>query len=279
MIPLDARLLAAVLAEPDNDALRLVSADWWEEQGEAERAEFVRVQIELAMREGYAGADRSRWSDELKRRMEKLYSREQELLTLSVEQRWPDYAPGIPCWLNADSTVTVHREAGARSVYSSTVAFRRGFVHALTCTAADWIAHADAIRAQNPVQAVTLTTWPGNDNGSSCIIRFGDTISRCTASVREFRTQAALNRIWHGIDFTLPPDAGGFPVPPMFDNALLMSALHGGDAIPSMRLEQARLDRLVLEGDPAAARPLGIMSAPKRKQPALPDPRPPKQGR
>ncbi len=80
MIPLDPGLLQAILAEPDNDALRLVCADWWDEQGEAARAEFVRVQVELTMREGYAGTDRSRWSDELKRRMEKLRRREQELL-------------------------------------------------------------------------------------------------------------------------------------------------------------------------------------------------------
>lgn len=33
---------------PDDDAIRLVMADWYEERGETERAEFIRVQLELA---------------------------------------------------------------------------------------------------------------------------------------------------------------------------------------------------------------------------------------
>jgi uncharacterized protein (TIGR02996 family) len=39
-------LYAAVLADPDADAPRLVLADYWDEHGEPDRAEFVRVQVE-----------------------------------------------------------------------------------------------------------------------------------------------------------------------------------------------------------------------------------------
>src|SRR5580700_6105903 len=39
-------LLLAILADPD-DAVRLVYADWLEEHGDAERAEFIRVQCLL----------------------------------------------------------------------------------------------------------------------------------------------------------------------------------------------------------------------------------------
>lgn len=38
----------AIIAEPDEDSPRLIYADWLEEQGQAERSEFVRVQCELA---------------------------------------------------------------------------------------------------------------------------------------------------------------------------------------------------------------------------------------
>src|SRR5262245_43910069 len=41
-------LLAAVLQEPEDDALRLVLADWHEEHGESERAELIRVGVEVA---------------------------------------------------------------------------------------------------------------------------------------------------------------------------------------------------------------------------------------
>jgi uncharacterized protein (TIGR02996 family) len=40
--------LSAILAEPDEDAHRLVFADWLDERGEADRAEFIRVQCRLA---------------------------------------------------------------------------------------------------------------------------------------------------------------------------------------------------------------------------------------
>lgn len=42
-------LLCAVCKNPDDDTLRLVSADWLEENGEEARAEFIRVQCELAL--------------------------------------------------------------------------------------------------------------------------------------------------------------------------------------------------------------------------------------
>lgn len=40
--------LAAVCANPDDDAPRLVYADWLEEHGDSARAEFIRLQIEMA---------------------------------------------------------------------------------------------------------------------------------------------------------------------------------------------------------------------------------------
>ena len=44
----DAAFRATILEHPDDDAPRLVYADWLDEQGEADRAEFIRLQIRLA---------------------------------------------------------------------------------------------------------------------------------------------------------------------------------------------------------------------------------------
>jgi uncharacterized protein (TIGR02996 family) len=44
----DNPFLQALLAEPDDDTLRLAMADWLDENDEPARAEFIRVQIELA---------------------------------------------------------------------------------------------------------------------------------------------------------------------------------------------------------------------------------------
>jgi uncharacterized protein (TIGR02996 family) len=41
-------LLQAICADPDNVTLRLIYADWLEEHGDAARAEFIRVQCQLA---------------------------------------------------------------------------------------------------------------------------------------------------------------------------------------------------------------------------------------
>jgi uncharacterized protein (TIGR02996 family) len=41
-------LLAAIRAAPDDDAPRLVYADWLDEHGQPERAAFIRIQCELA---------------------------------------------------------------------------------------------------------------------------------------------------------------------------------------------------------------------------------------
>ena len=43
-------LIAAVLANPDEDAPRLIFADYLEENGDPLRAEFIRVPVELARR-------------------------------------------------------------------------------------------------------------------------------------------------------------------------------------------------------------------------------------
>jgi uncharacterized protein (TIGR02996 family) len=50
-MPDAAPFLAAIRAAPDDDAPRLIYADWLDEHGEPERAEFIRVQCELARRE------------------------------------------------------------------------------------------------------------------------------------------------------------------------------------------------------------------------------------
>jgi uncharacterized protein (TIGR02996 family) len=49
----DDAFLASIIESPDDDTPRLVYADWLEEHGQGERAEFIRVQCELAtMAEG-----------------------------------------------------------------------------------------------------------------------------------------------------------------------------------------------------------------------------------
>src|SRR5438309_3057056 len=40
--------LAAIRRDPDDDAPRLVYADWLDEHGDPDRAEFIRAEVEMA---------------------------------------------------------------------------------------------------------------------------------------------------------------------------------------------------------------------------------------
>jgi anti-anti-sigma factor len=46
--PTDEAFLETIRDEPEDDAVRLIYADWLDEQGQPERAEFIRLQIERA---------------------------------------------------------------------------------------------------------------------------------------------------------------------------------------------------------------------------------------
>jgi len=72
--------LRAIAERPDDDALRLIYADWLDDHGELEYAEFIRVQIVLAQNSDAKGEVPS---SELAR----LRSRERSLLSRN-RTRW-----------------------------------------------------------------------------------------------------------------------------------------------------------------------------------------------
>jgi uncharacterized protein (TIGR02996 family) len=113
--------LRAIIASPDDDGPRLVYADWLEENGEPERAEFIRVQIELA-RNGIEGRA-------------ELRERENQLL-----KRYRRY------WY--DETATLLPEHG--------FLFRRGFVNELGTSMFEFVEIAEQLYRQSPVQYLRL---------------------------------------------------------------------------------------------------------------------------
>src|SRR5262245_34901242 len=120
-------LLRAIRESPDEDAPRLVYADWLDEHGEAARAELIRVQCELArLAEGDPPA-------------EGLRNREQSLLR-KHERVWRNT---LPDWT-----------AQAR--------FERGFLGRVEATPAELERDGDALWWREPVSALSLVT-PGPD--------------------------------------------------------------------------------------------------------------------
>lgn len=136
-------LLAAIIREPDEDTPRLVYADFLEENGQPERAEFIRVQVELArhpcglLAPGtvHFVAPSCRGCDQVAA----LRRRQMELLP-----------PNPDC----DGPLSAFYRHG-------TWKYQRGFVEKIIAiTAANWLLCADAVLAEHPIRKVTLTTVP-----------------------------------------------------------------------------------------------------------------------
>ena len=139
--------VSAIVAEPDDDTPRLVAADWLDEHGDADRAAFIRTQVELA-------------------RLEALDPRSVDVDRLRAKER-AFLGPLSICrglWGAADCPQLVRMkppERGAALVGmgftgEDRVVFRRGFVEAVVVSATEWWHHGVAVRARNPVLRVVL---------------------------------------------------------------------------------------------------------------------------
>jgi uncharacterized protein (TIGR02996 family) len=204
-VTIPAYLVAAMRANPADDGLRLQVADVFDENGQAERAEFVRVQVELARlldeQEKCKGTLRAYGMGVP---IDPLRTRERELLDALVTD---DLCRNKTAWAGPAASLV-------RSGNPTPYQFRRGFLESVTCSAADWLAHGDAIYAREPVTSVTLTTpWP---DGAIEQVKFGIAgvwgwyrIAGEVVRIREgvigvSNWSAAVAERWPGIKFALP---------------------------------------------------------------------------
>ncbi len=189
-------LLAAILANPDDDAPRLIYSDWLEENGDEARAEFIRVQCEY-----------TRNSEELMAIPTSPYSRPGSRHSDLINRQASLVFRGREAWFSN------HPKWGISQMPDYQQIFVRGFAHAISITASQWINHADEILAQHPVREATLTTWPNWFYETSTIGEWVDTDEpwletfrgerqTTEASARIFHTKAAYR--WPGITFHLP---------------------------------------------------------------------------
>src|SRR5262249_49346848 len=106
-----AALTAAVAAEPDDDLPRLVFSDWLEENGEPDRAEFIRVGLERVRLDRH---DPRR--DELRHREQELVrSHEKEWVEAHglTPHRFREYIRGFAERLSFDSCADFLNQAAA----------------------------------------------------------------------------------------------------------------------------------------------------------------------
>jgi len=121
-------LLAAIAASPDDDLPRLVYADWLDENGCPLRAEFIRLQIEIAKKETLPRAVVNVFSH--------LWKRQQEILDNHLDELLGPLA-GIVTLYNYE--------------------FHRGFLEQLTLRLEDFLDHTEVVGALRPPPAVRAT--------------------------------------------------------------------------------------------------------------------------
>lgn len=150
----EAAFLAAIIENSQDDSPRLIFADWLEEQGQVERAEFIRIQCRIT-----APWSEDTWSGECwqcncrrrgtqhtngpcrcSREWKELCRREREL----SHHGYPQMG-----WLWAGEIL--------QSIPGAAWIFRRGFIAEITCTAAAFAQYGAEIRRSQPVEKVTLT--------------------------------------------------------------------------------------------------------------------------
>lgn len=138
-------LLRAILSDPRDDTPRLVYADWLDENGEPDRAEFIRVQCAIPEAEADVCPSHPKYAAELQGRLDDLRRRERELVDgimgMGVEilpvvagLTRTNLAPGGYGWYARD-------DPGA----AVDATFSRGFVSAVTCPAAVWLRHHESL--------------------------------------------------------------------------------------------------------------------------------------
>lgn len=219
-------LLQNILDNPDDDLVRLVYADWLEEQGQGDRAEFIRVQVELANRlAGPAGpvSLESLWVQGDKKIRDLLW-RERQLLNANVFLwlgKMGDLFPIGETVVYSTNPPTRYHGGWSDGDMDINANFRCGFIEEITCPWKSWRDHARIILACQPVQQVRLTSWPDvevfhshrsiSTAGTSVLVALrgertylGEPDSYVTP-LRGIDISDLLSKNWLGISFHLPP--------------------------------------------------------------------------
>jgi len=147
MTTTDHGLLQVILDNPADDCARFVYSDWLEEQGQSERAKFIRAQCQLAAWDctdigGFGTGSSWQHKCRAKRRgpfpCHELRRREIALLEVMPDGIWFPQEP----------------LGGLRKI---NCVYRRGFLGETVCTLADWLHYGPVIVRQQPIERVAIT--------------------------------------------------------------------------------------------------------------------------
>lgn len=174
------RFLRTICERPDDDTPRLIFADWLEEQGQEQRAQWIRVQIELAKLDKPASATQFKVGNEVRfdyelcmacAELEEGQCRWHALKEVEDNLWWsfyPHTVPGgVPDWLKLfpdypTEICNQHEKHCTRSCVPEgaplhlLLTWRRGFPASVDCHQEAWLKWGPQIVQRAPVVDISL---------------------------------------------------------------------------------------------------------------------------
>lgn len=163
MCPEEKEFIKAIKANPADDTVRLVFADWLEEHGRKVRADFIRTQIEVGnpANEVRCSKCKMNWSDKW----------------IEVQCMRPESFAACQCGTNvgpvseirrvsvlrsqirrrAEEVLNNHRGEVAPKLWWGVLEFDRGFVCGIRCDVNSWMTRGKAVVQSQPIQRVLLS--------------------------------------------------------------------------------------------------------------------------
>jgi len=209
-------LMRAILEDPADDTVRLAYADEIQD-ADPERAEFIRVQIELPRLFSEHRCDRGlsggfictpgvadwgcRSCESFIKRRDELTDRERELVR-NHYRKWADWdLPGIlrtGHYANDSRLFWVWKRTKPRVDCAFPIVFKRGFVAEVACETRDWVAHGAEVVLKQPI---THMICEGPSPSNVARRTGGGPNSRCyawfrTDSLGNVRTSTIPNKLW-----------------------------------------------------------------------------------
>jgi uncharacterized protein (TIGR02996 family) len=177
-----AAFLRAIREQPDCDTVRLVYADWLDEHGQAERAEFIRLECEVAhfLKEWQhrdacrcdGGNNRctpcrddDKWAEFSKRQWQLF-----DILHDDFQLPKTPHKKGLGRDFNLLLNVTLYFN---EPLNHSTLVQRRGFIEKSICPIDWWLSHGPDLVKWHPVQRVEVTNniiLPSDHKEGWCMI-------------------------------------------------------------------------------------------------------------
>ena len=143
--------LQDIIAQPQDDGLRLVFADFCEDNDQPERGEFIKVQIRLAHIDTYIEAMNG-LVGAITVEADELRLREQELWRSRRHGTWTIPGPLMP-----PTHTCLSSDATTETLQIPVLVFRRGFANEVRCTLADWMEYGPLLARTAPLERVVIT--------------------------------------------------------------------------------------------------------------------------